>query len=234
MNDMNYDFRLLFLYAYIVGAFYFDNIMKDFLKENSNYKTVAILSIISVTTLVMMFAGAASFDSYHHSVYGAAKNATQTTSSSSSSTSKTKGGSNNTSTTTKTKGTSVDARLQLDVHMRANCNLIFPCPRQTNMAIRVADGGDSLVDHLFGPNCGSTAGCSKRYDIPYSTTLHSSGDKYRIQATGGSTLLFTYQEAQILPQSNANCKGTNSCTGTLLPGSNILEVNFYWARDVVL
>ena len=58
---MNYDFRLLFLYFYIVVTFYVDNIMKDFLKENSKYKIVAKLSIISVTTLLMIFAGTATF-----------------------------------------------------------------------------------------------------------------------------------------------------------------------------
>ncbi len=54
--------------------------MKDFLKENSKYKIVAKLSIISVTTLLMMFAGTASIDSHYHSVYAAAKNATSSSS----------------------------------------------------------------------------------------------------------------------------------------------------------
>lgn len=57
--------------------------MKDFLKEDSKYKIVAKLSIISVTSLLMMFAGTASFGSYYHSVFAAAKNPTHTTSSSS-------------------------------------------------------------------------------------------------------------------------------------------------------
>ncbi len=58
--------------------------MKDFLKENSKYKIVAKLSIISVTTLLMMFAGTASIGSHYHSVYAAAKNATSSSSSSTS------------------------------------------------------------------------------------------------------------------------------------------------------
>ena len=69
--------------------------MTDFRKENSKYKIVAKFSIISVTTLLMMFSGAASFDSHYHSVYAASKNAT---SSSSSSTSKGGGSSSSNST----------------------------------------------------------------------------------------------------------------------------------------
>lgn len=57
--------------------------MKDLFKEDTHYKTVANLSIISVTTLLMIFAGTASFISNnYHPVYAAAKNGTKTTSSS--------------------------------------------------------------------------------------------------------------------------------------------------------
>ena len=57
--------------------------MKDFFKD-SNSKKLAMLSIISVTTLLMILSGTASFVSInYHTVYAAAKNATKTTSSSS-------------------------------------------------------------------------------------------------------------------------------------------------------
>jgi hypothetical protein len=82
---------------------YINTIMRDFRKEDSKYKIVAKLSIISVTTLLMMFAGIASIDSHYHSVYAASKNAT---SSSSSSTSKTKGGGSSSSNSTSPIGSS--------------------------------------------------------------------------------------------------------------------------------
>jgi hypothetical protein len=75
--------------------------MKDFLRENSKCKIVAKLSIISVTTLLMMFAGNASFGSYYHSVYAAAKNATSSSSSSTS-----KGGGSSTKNSTFPTGSS--------------------------------------------------------------------------------------------------------------------------------
>src|SRR2546427_11281475 len=75
--------------------------MKDFLKENSKCKIVAKLSIISITTLLMMFVGTASIDSHYHSLYAASKN---TTSSSSSSTSK--GGGSSTKNSTSPIGSS--------------------------------------------------------------------------------------------------------------------------------
>jgi hypothetical protein len=61
-------------------------VTKDLLKKGSNYKSVAKLSIISLTSLVMIFAVPASFVSnnhYYHAVFAAAKNATKSTSSSS-------------------------------------------------------------------------------------------------------------------------------------------------------
>jgi hypothetical protein len=60
--------------------------MKDFFAPDSKYKIVAKLTIISVTTLVMIFAVPTSFVSnnhHYHAVFGAAKNATKSTSSSS-------------------------------------------------------------------------------------------------------------------------------------------------------
>jgi Prealbumin-like fold domain len=61
-------------------------VTKDLPKKGSNYKSVAKLSIISLTSLVMIFAVPASFVSnnhYYHAVFAAAKNATKSTSSSS-------------------------------------------------------------------------------------------------------------------------------------------------------
>jgi hypothetical protein len=56
--------------------------MKDLSIRDLDYKIIGKLSIISVTTLLMMFAGTASIDSHYHSVYAAAKNATSSSSSS--------------------------------------------------------------------------------------------------------------------------------------------------------
>src|SRR5229473_314964 len=75
--------------------------MKDFFAENSKYEIVAKLSIISVTTLLMMFAGTASIDSHYHSVYAASKNATSSSSSSTS-----KGGGSSTKNSTSPIGSS--------------------------------------------------------------------------------------------------------------------------------
>jgi len=58
-----------------------------------------------------------------------------------------------------------------------------------------------------------------------------SGTLYDIDTSADKQVgAFTFQEAQILLQSNANCKGTNSCHGIMKPGTNIVEVNFYWAN----
>jgi hypothetical protein len=75
--------------------------MRNFFKEDSKYKIVAKSSIISVTTLLMMFAGIASIDSHYHSVYAAAKNATSSSSSSTS-----KGGGTSTKNSTSPIGSS--------------------------------------------------------------------------------------------------------------------------------
>lgn len=99
---MSYDFRLLFLYAYIAAAFYTKTIMKEFFEENSKYKIVAKLSIISVMASLMMLAGTVSISPYYRTVYAAAKNAT----SSSSSSSKTKGGGSSSSNSTSPIGSS--------------------------------------------------------------------------------------------------------------------------------
>ena len=64
---MNYDFRLLFLCAYIAATFYTKTIM-EFFEENSKYKIVAKLSIISVMASLMMFAGTASISPYYRRV----------------------------------------------------------------------------------------------------------------------------------------------------------------------
>ena len=86
------------------------------------------------------------------------------------STSITIGGSNSTSTTTKTKGNNVDARLQIVVYNRANCNFLVQCPDYRTMGIDVFN--DKLVkDGFNGPRCGSSAGCSIRHDVPV-TVLH--------------------------------------------------------------
>jgi hypothetical protein len=71
--------------------------MKDFLKENSKYKSVAKLSLISVTTLLMIFPVTAIFvSSYqYHTVYAA-----------SSSSSSSKGGSSSASNSTSSIGSS--------------------------------------------------------------------------------------------------------------------------------
>jgi hypothetical protein len=75
--------------------------MKEFFEENSKYKIVAKLSIISVMAS-LMFAGTASISPYYRTVYAAAKNAT----SSSSSSSKTKGGGSSSSNSTSPIGSS--------------------------------------------------------------------------------------------------------------------------------
>jgi hypothetical protein len=75
--------------------------MRDFRKDYSKYKIVTKLSIISVTTLLMMFAGTASIDSQNHSVYAASKNATSSSSSSTS-----KGGGSSTKNSTSPVGSS--------------------------------------------------------------------------------------------------------------------------------
>jgi hypothetical protein len=53
MWTMSSDF--CFCMPYIAVALYINKIMKDFLKEDSNYKTVVKLSLISVSTLLMIF-----------------------------------------------------------------------------------------------------------------------------------------------------------------------------------
>src|SRR5205807_2884240 len=69
--------------------------MKDWRKKGSNHKSLAKLSIISLTALVLIFAVPASFVSnnhFSHAVFAAAKNATNATKSTSSSS---KGSTNN-------------------------------------------------------------------------------------------------------------------------------------------
>jgi hypothetical protein len=73
--------------------------MKDLFKEDSNHKTVAKLSLISVTTLLMIFPETASFvsNNQYYTVYAA---------SSSSSSSSSKGGSGSTNNSTSPIGSS--------------------------------------------------------------------------------------------------------------------------------
>jgi hypothetical protein len=77
--------------------------MKIFLQGSSKYKTIGKLTIISIATLLMIFAGTASNDSQYHSVYAATKSSTQTTSSSPSSS---KGGGSSSSNSTSPIGSS--------------------------------------------------------------------------------------------------------------------------------
>jgi hypothetical protein len=81
IHNIKYDFRLWFLYPYICGTS-IHVLMKNFLKD-SNFNKLAMLSTISISTLLMILSGTASFVSNnYYTVYAAAQNVTKTTSSS--------------------------------------------------------------------------------------------------------------------------------------------------------
>jgi hypothetical protein len=200
----------------MITLYYVGIIMKNTFKDDSNYGSIAKLSIISLTALVMIFAVPASFVSnnhYYHLVYAAAKNTSPPS----------KSGGDSTSTTKKTKSAATGILKINGFVKRSDCSdLISPrCPEVSDSYAWVSGRSPDNPDYYWpwyydGPFSNQPKEISIPVGAPYAVRVHTPIDHFG----------FWKWEAGYI---SGSCTGRNLCTGTMTANGATITVNLNWA-----